>query len=77
MSLTRLGKPYFAEAFTLHESHGKIYAKRVLQLESDIKQERSWQIALFIFGLSGCLHFLSPTVKLLHLKSLLEYCLKR
>lgn len=53
MSLTRLGKPYFAEAFTLHESHGKIYAKRVLQLESDIKQERSWQIALFIFGLSG------------------------
>ena len=71
-SLMRLGKPYFAEAFALHESHGNIYAKPVLDLESEIKQERSCQISLFSFGLSGCLYFSSPAVKLFHLKSSLE-----
>lgn len=77
ISPIRLGKPYFAEAFALRESHGNIYAKPVLHLESELKQERSWQISLFSFGLSGCLYFSSRTVKLFHLKSSLEYCLKR
>lgn len=44
--------------FTLHEFHGNIYAKPLLYLESEIKQEKSWQISVFSFGLSRCLYFL-------------------